>query len=82
MDDLTSDPLGLRSEQEIGMGRCGGRVADDKEGDVDLVGVGEDRIGFEFDSFAGSQDDFPAVEFFLEIRAKRFGTGSSGAAER
>lgn len=76
MDDLTSDSLGLRSKQEIGMGRCGGWVADDEEGDVDLVGVGEDRVGFEFDGLTGGQDDFPAVELFLESRAKRFGSGS------
>lgn len=73
MDDLTSDPLGLRSKQEIGMGRCGGRVPDDEEGDVDLVGVGEDRVGFKFDGFTGGQDDFSAVELFLKVRRRGSG---------
>jgi hypothetical protein len=53
VDDLTRDPLGLSSEEEVGVGRSGGRIADDEEGNVDGRGVLEDRVGFEFDELSG-----------------------------
>lgn len=48
------------------MRRSGRGIADDEEGDVHVLSVLEDRVGFEFDGFASGEDDFSAVEFFLE----------------
>ena len=65
VDDLTGDPFTLRSEQEVRMRRRRGRIPDDEKGDVHLGRIGEDGIGFEFNSLTGGEDDFSAVEFFL-----------------
>ena len=53
MDDLTRDPLGLSSEEEVGVSCSGGRITDDEKGDVDGRGVFEDGVGFEFDELSG-----------------------------
>lgn len=67
MNNLSWDPFTLRAEKEIGVGRGGGGVADYEEGDVDVLGVGEDGVGLEFDGFSGCDDYFFAVEFFLML---------------
>lgn len=80
MDDLGGDPFALRTEEEIGVGRGGGGVADDEKGDVDGGGVGEDGVGFELDGFARGDDDFFAVEFFLISYASQLCMACASAA--
>lgn len=67
VNDLSFNPLGLSTDQEISVssGCCG--IPYDEKRDVDLVCILENVVGFQLYCFTGSEDDRSSIKLFLSV---------------